>query len=488
MIGNNIDKYTDENFKEKICKIENLAKQWCLRNLTLKGKVTVVNTLFISQLLYLGSCMYTPKWVLARYKEIVTKFIWNNKPPKVKYTTMIKQVEDGGLNLHDLECKIKSMKINWIKKLYDPKVRAPWKTKVESHFKVDIKEIINANLSAGDYPTFGDKFYTEMWQTWTEISNQNPTGIEQICNQRICNNAAIKIGCRPVDKKEWTEKHLIFIKDLFNDKGNFLTERNINTRFNILLKNLEYNSLISAIPHNWKKTIKNEYKKLPTIVPNQNCTLTLNKMTKELTEITTKEIYSTLLEKISKRPTSEQKWLDTELLDVNDWTHIYQSAFKLTTDTKLQTFQFKITHRILACKTNLFTWKIEANAICNFCGIENDTIEHHLVMCKDTLEFWSHVRNWWKAITDTNLVVGIYDLILGLPNDEKNSIINQFNFVLLYTRYYIYANKQAGKAKLHLYELLIKLKTRLEIMQNIALENKQEKKFEENWSELFNGI
>jgi hypothetical protein len=193
---------------------------------------------------------------------------------------------------------------------------------------------------------------------------------------------------------------------------------------------------------------------------------------------------------VSKRPTSEQKWYDTDLLDVKeeDWPNIYQSAFKLTTDTRLQTFQFKITHRILACKSNLFIWKIEQNNICNHCNTEIDTVEHHLVMCKDTLEFWDQIRNWWYSLTDTNFIVGIYDLLLGLPNENKDKIINQFNFVLLYTRYYIYMNKQAGKSKLHAYELLIKMKIRLILMQNIALEQGREKQFEETWSELINGI
>jgi hypothetical protein len=136
-----------------------------------------------------------------------------------------------------------------------------------------------------------------MWHTWSEISNQNPNNLEEICNQRICNNAIIRIGCRPIFKKEWTENHMRFVKDLLTDKGTFLTENNINTRFNIRLRNLEYNSLISAIPHKWKNIIKKEYNKLPTIIPNHDCRLTLNKITKELTETTTKEIYTILMEK-----------------------------------------------------------------------------------------------------------------------------------------------------------------------------------------------
>jgi hypothetical protein len=160
----------------------------------------------------------------------------------------------------------------------------------------------------------------------------------------------------------------------------------------------------------------------------------------------------------------------------------------MTTDTKLQTFQFKITHRILACKSNLFTWKIAQNDICNQCGQERDTLEHHIVMCPETLEFWNRIRRWWKSITDTDFTVGIYDLLFGLPNEAKDKIIHQFNFLLLLCRFYIYKNKQASNNKLHVYEALMEVKNRMDVMHHIALENNREKLFLDNWSELFSGI
>jgi hypothetical protein len=60
--------------------------------------------------------------------------------------------------------------------------------------------------------------------------------------------------------------------------------------------------------------------------------------------------------------------------------------------------------------------------------------------------------------------------------------------MLLLARYHIYRNKQAGTAKLHVYEVLLEIKTRLEMMQFTALEQNQEKKFMDNWSELALGI
>jgi hypothetical protein len=72
--------------------------------------------------------------------------------------------------------------------------------------------------------------------------------------------------------------------------------------------------------------------------------------------------------------------------------------------------------------------------------------------------------------------------MFGLPNDEKDKIINQYNFLLLFARYYIYPNKQAGKSKLQLYELLIIIKSRLEIMQNIALEQNRKQNLRKAYS------
>jgi hypothetical protein len=76
--------------------------------------------------------------------------------------------------------------------------------------------------------------------------------------------------------------------------------------------------------------------------------------------------------------------------------------------------------------------------ICNYCNEEKDTIEHHLVTCSDTLEFWNQVRNWFKSITKTSFIVRIYDLIFGLPNEGNDKIINQYHFLQLFARYYIY--------------------------------------------------
>ena len=53
--------------------------------------------------------MQPPNWVLTKYKELIVKFIWDGKPPKVKYRAIISDIPNGGLKLQDLETKVKSL-------------------------------------------------------------------------------------------------------------------------------------------------------------------------------------------------------------------------------------------------------------------------------------------------------------------------------------------------------------------------------------------
>ena len=104
----------------------------------------------------------------------------------------------------------------------------------------------------------------------------------------------------------------------------------------------------------------------------------------KLDEINTKITYWHLVNTFSQRPTSEAKWNKKigVIIDEDMWNIIYTNYQKLVKDTTILNFQFKITHRILAC-TNLEIWSIRQNSRCDYCK-ETDTIEHMLIYCKET--------------------------------------------------------------------------------------------------------
>jgi hypothetical protein len=182
-LQNDHQKLIDDNFNRVLEKIENILKLWCLRKLTLTGRIVIINTLIISQMIYLCLVLHTPDKIITKFNKLILDFLWDRKPAKVKYTSMINSIESGGLKLQDLGCKIESLKLKWLKLLINTDYEAPWKTYLNTKFKYfGINEILYYNMDKNDYPILSDKFYAEMFKTWSKIHYNKPTNVEDICN------------------------------------------------------------------------------------------------------------------------------------------------------------------------------------------------------------------------------------------------------------------------------------------------------------------
>jgi hypothetical protein len=95
-ISNDRQETIELNFKERIDKLETILATWSLRHLSIKGKITVINTIAIPNMIYLSTVLHTPKWVISKFQNLVTKFIWDNKPAKIKYNNLIMASETEG--------------------------------------------------------------------------------------------------------------------------------------------------------------------------------------------------------------------------------------------------------------------------------------------------------------------------------------------------------------------------------------------------------
>ena len=105
------------NFDEKIKKIEILLNVWSMRALSLKGKVTILKSLIISQMTFLFSVLFVPEYILQKLDRLIFSFLWDGKTPKVKRETMINNINEGGLGMPDVYSVNNTSKISWIKRL-----------------------------------------------------------------------------------------------------------------------------------------------------------------------------------------------------------------------------------------------------------------------------------------------------------------------------------------------------------------------------------
>ena len=107
------------NFEEKLAKMEKLLNIWKMRVLTLIGKITVIKSLALVKLIHAASVLELPESFAYKVNSLIFKFIWNDKPPKIKKATLIGEKQDGGLKAPDFTAIDKALKLIWIKRFLD---------------------------------------------------------------------------------------------------------------------------------------------------------------------------------------------------------------------------------------------------------------------------------------------------------------------------------------------------------------------------------
>ena len=108
----------NKNYVTLLENIQSVLNLWSSRGLTIGGKILVFKTLGISKMQYLAQMAHVPRHIIEQLKCLHKKFLWNNRLPKIKHSTLIGEYYEGGLKNIDIEAKFKALKLTWIIKGY----------------------------------------------------------------------------------------------------------------------------------------------------------------------------------------------------------------------------------------------------------------------------------------------------------------------------------------------------------------------------------
>ena len=92
------------NYDERIGKIKNVIETWQFRRLTLLGKITLIKSLLVSQLIYILTPLptYTTAVQLQMVNKLLFGFLWDGKGDKIKREHIIRHYEQSGLKMIDI--------------------------------------------------------------------------------------------------------------------------------------------------------------------------------------------------------------------------------------------------------------------------------------------------------------------------------------------------------------------------------------------------
>ncbi len=77
------------NFQKKICNLKTSLNIWKQRKLSLKGKITILNSLALTPLIYVSSVVSNPYRVINEINNIIQNFIWDGSTSKIAKKKLI---------------------------------------------------------------------------------------------------------------------------------------------------------------------------------------------------------------------------------------------------------------------------------------------------------------------------------------------------------------------------------------------------------------
>ena len=387
--GNETDHYI-MNWKKRLKNMRNLLASWKCRNLSIKGKVTVINVLAISPLLYLANVIAVPPQVVCEVKQLITDFLWDSKPPKISYNVMIQSIENGGMNLVDFDSKLKSLRVSFVKRLLYPKAEK-WKTPPSYFYDASSLEL-HFKSNQSEHKIIDHMFYSEVHRSWFELQRVQALDPVMIANQVIWKNWYITIENSPFTWRNCSDQGIVYVHDVLNNNNEVLNYVEINQKFNTRCHFLDALQLRQSLPLEWRRALRNHNSNIAILrepyIYNQG-------EIKTLTQISTKWVYSIYINYKYVTPACITKWNLIQNRCEEEWADIFKRPYLCVRETKLQSFQFKLIHRIINCNKKLFDMKIKPSPQCTYCD-ELDDISHFFFQCRNVYGLWCAFFNLWN--------------------------------------------------------------------------------------------
>ena len=470
----------EQNYKPLLSKMQNIVKLWSRRNLTIYGRVVIVNTFLISQLVYLMSILPTPNNSFMKDVErSLFKFLWCGKPEKIKRAVLKNSKANGGIYAPDVKIKDQSLKLSWIKRMLTSKNK--WNVFFTDKIPLEIRTFLECNIKKADIidltKIYRNDFIKQVFIYWFGYTHVYPDDKPTIVSQVIWYNSFIRIDNKLIFYRKLYDLGIIYIKDLLNENGNFLNYQEMAEKCNTSFNYLQYMGIIHAIPHSWKQKLLEPGEEIESMVPSHKKLANLLHFKK-----VPREIYREMITSCVDIPT-------TPLIKWNVYFHggitqdLFLDSFKIISHMSLssetQYFQFRLLHRILATNETLFGWKLIDSDICSFCEEEIETLCHIFLECEVVKIFWCQLKSWINKKLNVNIPITNIEIIFGTNNMDLIFVDNLY----ILAKQYIYKSrctKQFPTLRKYCYYI----REYVTMEKCIAEQNNSQSSFDAKWKTL----
>ena len=113
-------------------------------------------------------------------------------------------------------------------------------------------------------------------------------------------------------------------------------------------------------------------------------------------------------------------------IDYDDLSEVYLLPIKVCIETSLSDFQLKVLNCITCTNILLKKFGVVDSDIFSFCNVSREEIEHMLLNCSVSQNFWNDFKWYWCYNTKETIMLSLKDIIVGAfgnGNDFLNDCI-----------------------------------------------------------------
>ena len=422
----NHDEEYQLNVLEKIKKLTYKIKLWTQRHLTMEGKVLIVKTFGLSQIIYNMQSYGFNKQELASTERIIFQFLWSTKDnPKgidrIKRSIMKNEYEKGGMRVTDVESLNRSLKLKQFIRAHN-----------SNHVISKIQALVTTKSGTGnhllqEYETITDEesICCSAQETLNIIIDFNRESYSNLPSEKIETDKNLIDEVSSINLTTYLRRKkkvflLCMLKPL-TATGIFtlgeLTQAYEHEMDQKLNKTMRI--ILTAFPKTLRDIAKCFCEEINSDNQKVSYILIAPETRKEVNSITVKELQVTLKNALKKIEVLNF----VEKLDINNFEEENITRFRNhCKNPKLRNIYFRLIHNDFFTHVRMKKYKMSESDECPRCGTA-ETTKHLLWECSHVKNIWSLFNGLMKEINCMQDCVNQYEDIFKACYKQGTNIV-----------------------------------------------------------------
>ena len=411
--------FIKENWEQRIENIKRIIQSWEKRDLSLIGKIHVIKTFMISQIVYFMQAFILPENVLTQINQILFRFLWRKKNcnrkayEKVKRSVVCGSFEKGGLKMIDVKQMQSAFLLQWAVRLCNARECEKW-----IHIPKGVFSEFG-NHSVCFYATVKSKefkglnkissyFWKTVLKTWLDSNVQT----EDFLSNLLWNNRHVKYQGRVLFFSEWIKGGILKTNDMQGPNDLLSFNEVVSKIGRSPARLLEYNVVLSATRNFIRTVTEQNTLDIDVTQPPLFCAKKC---------FTCKQFRMCLSSLSCSVPCAVRFWNHKFGLEINET--VWKTPRLCTAETRLRVLQWKILHNIYPTNIMLCKMQVRNNQKCSYCNDEIDYIEHFFFFCPVVRPFWDFIGQ--HILINYNVKINISDRHALIGKQDRENIDTQ---------------------------------------------------------------